>query len=177
MKTSETGNIRIHPVSPFRLWITPVFIIAMVSFVCIAWWIGGSQQEHDNSSGFITIFSGLGLVLALAMYCLGRYAKLSTSATGITLRQIGPDLYTEWNNIEWIDLKRGVEGIYLRKSCTQSIPKWIRHIPYAGGLTRRQMNAYVEGRFIQLSPFMWRWNGELGREFHRYVPELLNNKD
>ena len=172
MNTSNKGFISYHPVSPLRRWITPVIVIALFSLVGIALYF--DKEPPDGLLKFYGIFGGFGLILSLATYWIGAYAKLITSEKDITLRQIGPTLSTGWDNIERIDLTRGIEGLFLRKPCTRNIPKSIRMFSIWSGLTHEQIVAYSEGRFIPLSPFMWHWKGALGEAFRNNTPQLFD---
>jgi hypothetical protein len=110
----------------------------------------------------------------LATYWIAGYTKLIISEKDITLRQIGSTLSTDWDNIERIELTRGIEGLFLRKPCKRNIPKFIRYVPFGAGLTYEQLEAYSEGRFIPLSPFMWRWTDAIGEIFCNNAPQLFD---
>ena len=172
MNTSNKGFISYHPVSPLRRWITPVIVIGLFSLVGIALYF--DKKPPDELLKFYGIFGGFGLILSLATYWIAGYTKLITSEKDITLRQIGSTLSTGWDNIERIELTRGIEGLFLRKPCTRNIPKFIRYFPFGAGLTYEQLEAYSEGRFIPLSPFMWRWKDAIGEIFCNNAPQLFD---
>jgi hypothetical protein len=172
MNTSNKGFISYHPVSPLRRWITPVIVIGLFSLVGIALYF--DKEPPDGLLKFYGIFGGFGLILSLATYWIAGYTKLITSEKDITLRQIGSTLSTGWDNIERIELTRGIEGLFLRKPCTRNIPKFIRYFPFGAGLTYEQLEAYSEGRFIPLSPFMWRWKDAIGEIFCNNAPQLFD---
>lgn len=175
MNTSNKGFISYHPVSPLRRWITPVIVIALFSLVGIALYF--DKGPPDGLLKFYGIFGGFGLILSLATYWIAGYTKLIISEKDITLRQIGPTLSTGWDNIERIELTRGIEGLFLRKPCTRNIPKFIRYFsiyPALTGMTTEQIVAYSEGCFIPLSPFMWRWKDAIGEIFCNNAPQLFD---
>ena len=178
MNTSNKGFISYHLVSPLRRWLTPVVVIALFSLVVIALYF--DKEPPDGLLKFYGIFGGFGLILSLATYWIAGYTKLITSEKDITLRQIGPTLSTGWDNIERIELTRGIEGLFLRKPCTRIIPKFIRYFsiyPALTGMTTEQIVAYSEGCFIPLSPFMWRWKDAIGEIFRNNAPQLFEGTD
>ncbi|MEE4330410.1 MAG: hypothetical protein V2J10_06045, partial [Wenzhouxiangella sp.] len=96
---------------------------------------------------------------------------------GLELRLPGCGLRTEWRNLARLDMTPGCQGVFLHRSrgggvrrVVSRLPNSIRQMPI------EQAEAFAQGRFVPLEPFMWRWNGPLGEALRNHAPQLFTRQ-
>ena len=130
-----------------------------------------TEPFATTSTRLIVILGAILLGLSAVFYLLVAYTRLVTDAKGLTLYQIGYVQRVAWEDIERVVLTPGAAGLFLRKPSGR-LPQTGKKLSNTM-LPSDQMEAYVRGQFLVLTPFMWRWEGPLGEDFRRYVPEFL----
>lgn len=161
----------IHRVSPMRRWLGPAVIFA----ICLIPMLGVlDDQAAEDALAMGIFFMLFGLILALGMYWLIDRARVITDEEFLELRLPGCSLRTEWTNLVRLDMTPGCQGVFLHSSrggglqrVVTSLPTSIRQMP------TEQAEALAQGRFVPLTPFMWRWKGPLGAAFRQHAPKLF----
>ena len=161
-----SSTTHIYRVSPGRRYTAA----GLFGGLFIVMGVAAALEQTAGAGGIAAGFTTVGLLLGGIMYWFVDRARLIVTSEGLTLRQIGYTVTTEWTNVERLDMTKGREGAVLRQPTGQR-----RAEAGASGLGRLTLPKVPlgDGRFIPFAPFMWQWEGPLGRDFYRYLPHLF----
>lgn len=159
-----------YPLNPWRRWGTPGVLACMAAalLVLATSALGGSERRAAELTALVVAAIGV------CTLPLGLYPRLIVSDERITLRHVGWQVSTTWENVERLDLQRGQEGLYVRDALTGG-GAWAlrvgRYLP--AWYTAEQDRKANEGRWFPLQPFAW-WlrHGDLRQRIERHAPRL-----
>jgi len=148
---------------------------ALIFAICLIPMLGVLDDDAaENALAMASFFMLLGLFLAVVMYWLIDRARVITDDEGLELRLPGCSLRTEWRNLAGLDLTPGCQGVFLHQSRGGGIRRVVSRLPNSiRQMPTEQAEAFAQGRFVPLTPFMWRWKGPLGEALRNHAPQLF----
>lgn len=146
----------------------------------------------------LTLFPGAGgwaqwklylIVLAGVMVFFGAFflitwqSRLVLTPEGIAHHQFGYTIRTTWENVQFITMGRGVQGLILRQPGTHSrllrgsLAVMDTTMPGLSGGLVGHPRELAQGRLILLAPFMYHWKkGPLREDLRRWAPQLFDDQ-
>jgi hypothetical protein len=164
----------VYHISPVRLWLLPGPLLVLAAVLLVAAFF---ITDKAGQAGGVVLAIML-LSMAVLFSPLVIYPRLELTAKGITLRQIGYQLGTTWDNVAQLHDVRSREGLILHRpmECRGAFLMRAfsrRSIHYMRIYDDLQSRLLSERRYIPIEAFAyWLKHGQLRDDLASHAPSI-----